>query len=64
MAAQTRIYRYKNRLIRATHPAHVQAFIALELDKPKVATQADLEELFGKGVKVESIKHEQQEIPQ
>lgn len=62
MSTPTRIYRWQDRLIRATHPSHVLAFVAQGLDRPKVATQDDLEHLLGNGVKVESIKSEQQEL--
>lgn len=60
MTAQTRIYRYRDRLIRASHPSHVVAFVALELDKPRIASQEDLEDLFGRGVKVETVKQPEQ----
>jgi len=64
MATPTRIYRWQDRLIRATHPSHVLAFVAQGLDKPKVANQDDLEDLLGRGIKVETIRAEQHELPQ
>lgn len=59
----TRIYRWQDRLIRASHPNHVIAHVAQELDKPKVASQDDLETLLGKGVAVESVKPMQADLP-
>lgn len=63
MAVKTRVYRYKDRLIEASHPSHVIAHIAAELDKPRVASQDDLIELLGKGVKVEPVKPVQGVLP-
>ena len=63
MATTTRIYRWQDRLIRASHPSHVIAHVAQELDKPKVASQDDLEALLGQGVAVEVVKPMQTEIP-
>ena len=60
---KTRLYRWGDRLIRASHPAHVIAHVAQELDKPRVATQEDLEELFGKGVKPEAVRPVQADLP-
>lgn len=59
---KTRIYRWKDRLVRASHPSHVTAHIAAELERPRVATQDDLAELLPKGVQVESIKPQQASI--
>lgn len=62
MATPTRIYRYQNRLIRASRPEQAKAFIAKDLPDPKVASQDDLEELFGKGVKGELARVVQAEL--
>lgn len=59
---QTRIYRTDvrengnvkaSRLVRTTHPSLADSYVASEIVSSRVATQADLEELFGSGVKVE-----------
>lgn len=63
MATKTRVYRWQDRLIRATHPAHVLAHVAQEMSQPHVATQDDLLELIAKGVQVESLRAEQSELP-
>lgn len=60
--AATLIYRWQDRLIRASHPSHVIAHVAEQLDKPRVATTDDLEALMPLGVRVESIKTSQQEL--
>lgn len=62
MATPTRIYRWQDRLIRAAHPSQVIAHVAEELDKPRVASQDDLEALLTKGVAVENTKPEQTEL--
>lgn len=62
MATPTRIYRYQDRLIRASRPEQAKAFIAKDLPDPKVASQDDLEELFGRGVKVELARVVQAEL--
>lgn len=58
----TRIYRWQDRLIRASHPSHVIAHVAEQLDKPRIASQEDLEALLTKGVAVEVVKPVQQQI--
>lgn len=63
MATKTRVYRWRDRLIEATHPSHVIAHIAAEMDAPRVATQADLLELLPKGTQVETVRPVQAEIP-
>lgn len=60
--AATRIYRWQDRLIRASHPAQVICHVAEQLDKPRVATTDDLEALMPLGVRVESIKAAQQDL--
>jgi hypothetical protein len=62
MATPTRIYRWQDRLIRASHPSHVIAHVAEQMDKPRVATTDDVEALLTKGVRVESVKGEQAEL--
>lgn len=62
MATKTRVYRWQNRLIEASHPSHVIAHIAAEMDAPRVATQADLIELLPK-VAIEKVRPVQAEIP-
>lgn len=67
MAAE-RIYCVKakdgqQRLVRASHPSTALTHVAKATFDVAVATQNDLELLLGKGVKVENIKAEQQELP-
>jgi len=51
------------RLVRASHPSTALMHVASSTYTVAVATQNDLEELLGKGTKVENIKAEQQELP-
>ena len=67
MAAE-RIYTVKNkvdgskRLVRATHPSTGLMHVAKNTFEVAVATQNDLEELLGAGVKVEHIRAEQTQL--
>ena len=67
MAAQTRVYIVtvgeNDRLVRASHPSHALMHVAKDIASVKVASQDDLIECFGDGIKVETIKAEQQELP-
>lgn len=51
------------RLVRCNHPSHALRHVADDLFTVAVATHDDLEALLPKGVKVERIGHEQQELP-
>lgn len=51
------------RLVRASHPSTALMHVASSTYEAAVATQNDLEELLSKGVKVENIKAEQQQLP-
>lgn len=65
MAANTRIYlvRHKGdtsqpaRLVRATHPANALRHVADGAYSVSVASQDDLESLFGAGTRVERVSH-------
>jgi len=68
MAATTRIYVVSSggsgeRLIRAAHPSHALMHAARSTFDVHVASQDELVALLGRGVEVEAIKHEQQELP-
>ena len=70
MAVQTRIYKVSHeaggegaRLVRATHPSHALRHIAADVFTVAVASQDDLVDMLAKGVAVETIKGEQQELP-
>jgi len=54
----------KPRLIRATHPSTALSFVANSQFTVAVARPDDLVELLTDGVSVETIKAEQQELPQ
>lgn len=68
MSTTTRIYVVHSvavggpRLVWASHPAHALRHVADSLFTVKVATQEELVALIGKGVKVESVGPEQQEL--
>lgn len=68
MAAATRIYLVSvgenDRLIRATHPSHALMHVAREIAAVKVASQDDLVQCLADGIQVETIKAEQQELPE
>ncbi len=51
------------RLVRAGHPSTALMAVATSTYEVTVATQNDLEVLLGAGIKVESIRAEQQELP-
>ena len=67
MATQTRIYvvsdHESKRLIRAAHPSHALMHAARSTFDVHVASQDELVALLSRGVEVEAIKHEQQELP-
>jgi hypothetical protein len=68
MATAARIYTVagkdgKTRLIEATHPAHALRHVAADTFTVKVATQRELVDALRRGVNVEAVKHEQQELP-
>jgi hypothetical protein len=68
MATAARIYSVagkdgKARLIEATHPSHALRHVAADTFTVKVPTQRELVDLLRKGVNVEAVKHEQQELP-
>lgn len=72
MATSTRIYVVTDtttegarmqRLVRATHPSTALMHVARAAFGVRVASQEDLEELLGAGVKVETVRHEQAELP-
>jgi hypothetical protein len=62
MATSTRIYKVGDRLVRAAHPSTALMHVARETHPVRVATQDDLEDLLAKGVKVETVRHEQAEL--
>lgn len=70
MAAATRIYTICNnatgvvRLVRATHPSHALQHVARDTFSSRVATQDDLIDALAAGVQIETIKAEQQELPE
>lgn len=51
-----------SRLVRATHPSHALMHVVRDNYTVRVASQDDLETQISKGVKVEKITAEQQEI--
>lgn len=53
----------KPRLIRATHPATALSYVANSMFTVAVAKPDDLVELVSDGVSVETVSHEQQQIP-
>lgn len=53
----------KPRLVRATHPANALRHVAQQAYEVRVATVDDVLALTAKGVKVESIHAEQQQLP-
>lgn len=53
----------EKRLVRASHPSTALMHVARDTYETAVATQNDLEELLSQGIKVESIKAEQQQLP-
>lgn len=53
----------KPRLVRATHPANALRHVAAALFATRVASVDDVLALRDKGVKVESIHAEQQQLP-
>lgn len=57
------IGRRTKRLVRAGHPSTALMHVARDSYEVAVASQNDLEELLGQGVKVENIKAEQGELP-
>jgi hypothetical protein len=63
----TRIYRVtvgeNDRLIRAAHPSNALMFVARDLAKVRVASQADLVECLSDDIKIEDAKPEQTELP-
>lgn len=68
MAATTRVYVVTDttgnrRLVRATHPNHALRHVAESAFTVAVATVDEALALSAKGVKVEQVKHEQQELP-
>lgn len=69
MTTATRIYIVKPktgdgaRLVRCTHPSHALRHVAEDLFTVGVASSDDLEAMLPRGVKVERVSHEQQELP-
>jgi hypothetical protein len=68
MTTQTRIYSVTDkagntRLVEASHPAHAMRHVAADTFTVKVTPQRELVDLLRKGVTVESVAHEQQELP-
>lgn len=68
MATPTRIYVVSHggggeRLIRASHPSHALMHAARSTFDVHVASQDELVALLERGVTVETIKAEQQELP-
>lgn len=51
------------RLVRASHPSHALRHVAADQLQVTVASQDDLVDLLGRGVPVETVKHEQHELP-
>lgn len=51
-----------DRLIRASHPSNALQYVARDIAKVRVATQDDLIECLNDGIKVETIKAEQQTL--
>ena len=52
-----------SRLVRATHPATALRHVANDAFKVAVASQDQLVEAIGRGVKVEDVAHEQGQLP-
>lgn len=67
MATATRIYIVtigeNDRLVRAAHPSHALMHVARDVAAVRVASQDDLIDCLKDGIQVETIKHEQQELP-
>lgn len=69
MAATTRIYLVQDaggnskRLVRATHPGHALMHAARTTFDVHVASQNELVDLLGRGIEVEKITGEQQQLP-
>ncbi len=53
----------KQRLVEATHPANALMHIARDMASVRVPSQAELVTAVKSGVEVESVKHEQQQLP-
>ncbi|WP_129448152.1 hypothetical protein [Methylibium sp. Pch-M] len=51
------------RLVRASHPSHALRHVAADQLQVTVASQDDLIDLLGRGVAVETVRHEQAELP-
>lgn len=74
MAAQTRIYTVLAkdaagnpcmvRLVRASHPSHALRHVAADSFSCRVATQDDLIQGLSHGKQIETLKAEQQELPE
>jgi hypothetical protein len=76
MATQTRVYLVtpnradceqapvQRRLIRTSHPSHALRHVAADEYSVAVASQDDLIALLSDGVPVETITHEQHELPE
>ena len=74
MATQTRIYAIQAkdaagnfvnyRLVRASHPSHALRHVAADSFACRVATQDDLIHGLSHGQQIETLKAEQQELPE
>lgn len=66
-ATVRRIYRITigdaDRLVRATHPATALMFVARDIARVRVASQADIVECMSDDIKVEDVGPEQQQLP-
>lgn len=68
MPAPTRVYRVtigeNDRLVRASHPSHALMHVARDIASVCVASQQDLIDCLTDGIQIETIKHEQAELPE